>query len=78
MKKENVKSLENLSLFCHFCGLANIFLGILTILLEVTKRGIAYIQAGLFIFAMGYALVKISEKINDIVRDEESNVSSRF
>ncbi len=70
MKQRNIQSLENLSLFSHFCGMLTIFIGILVIFLELFSRGIAYIQTGLFILASGYTFAKISEKVSNILLSE--------
>lgn len=71
MKERNIRSLENMSLFCHLCGLVSVFLGFIVVFLELGNRGIAFIQAGLFIVATGYTYVKISERIARIILDEK-------
>lgn len=72
MKEKNVQSLENLSLFCHFCGVLTIFIGVIIIFLEFFSRGIAFIQVGLYVLATGYTFVKISERISCILLSEKN------
>ena len=72
MKEKNVQALENLSLFCHFSGVITLFIGAIIISLEFFSRGIAFIQAGLYVLATGYALVKISERISNILLSEKN------
>lgn len=72
MKAENIQSLEKLSVLCHFAGFICIFLGIVVISIEVMTRGMGHIQAGLFILVIGYAWVKISSKLSDILMSEKS------
>ena len=80
MRLEHYKSLENLSLFCHFSGLINIFLGLVVSFIKLIEEGFAGIPMGLFMFAMGYALTKISSKISGIIliemEDETASADS--
>lgn len=71
MRQRNKRSLETLSLFCHFCGSIIIFLGILIVFLILTDQGVGFIQIGLFFVIVGYAFVKISGKISEIVNLEK-------
>ena len=71
MKLKNVKTLDNLNLFCHFSGVITVFLGILVILMDLSNRNFTHIQIGFFILAVGYAFVKIALKISRVVCDEE-------
>ncbi len=70
MKMKNIKVLENLSLFCHFSGLISVMLGIVIGFMEVIYQNFHNIQIGIFIFSMGYALVKIGSKVSFVVMDE--------
>lgn len=72
MKRKNVRTLENLSLFCHFSGIITLFLGIIVILLDLNKKDYGHIQIGFFVFTVGYAFVKISQKISNVMCDEEN------
>ena len=71
MQYKNVKTLDNLSLFCHFSGIITVFLGIVVILMDLNNRDFEHIQIGFFVLAVGYAFVKISSKISRVVCDEE-------
>lgn len=73
MKFENVKSLESLSLFCHYCGIFTVFIGIVVGFMDMLKGDFGHIQVGIFLFAVGYALVKISSRISEILLSEGSS-----
>lgn len=73
MKTENLKSLESLSLFCHLSGLFTVFIGIVVIFMNALNSEWRYVQVGIYIFATGYASVKISSKISQVVVDETQN-----
>ena len=70
MKATNIKSLESLSLFCHLTGLFSVFIGIVVVFISVINEDLRFIQAGIYIFATGYASTKISKKITHILYDE--------
>ena len=70
MKAENGKSLESLSLFCHYCGIFSVFIGAVVGLMDLLKGDFGHIQVGIFLFAVGYALVKISSRITEILISE--------
>ena len=70
MRIEHIRSLENLGLFCHFSGLINIFLGLVVTFMKFIQEGFSGIAIGLFMFATGYSLVKISTKISGIILSE--------
>ena len=72
MKKENAKSLESLSLFCHYCGVFSVFIGMVVAFVDLLNGDFGHIQVGIFLFAVGYALVKISSRITQILFSEES------
>ena len=72
MKHENAKSLESLSLFCHYCGIFSVFIGMVVAFVDLLKSDFAHIQVGIFLFAIGYALVKISSRITQILLSEGS------
>jgi len=71
MTHENFRTLEKLSLFCHFSGIITVFLGGVIILMDLGNGDFKHIQTGFFILAIGYALVKISSKISSVLFDEE-------
>ena len=64
MKLENMQELEKLGLFCYYCGIIPIFLGILVIFVDLLNENIPHIIVGIFMFISGYAFVKISTKIS--------------
>ena len=72
MQHKNIKTLENLSLFCHFSGIITVFLGIIVIFMDLSNKDFAHIQIGFFVLATGYAFVKISSKISRVLCNEEN------
>ena len=72
MKPENAKSLESLGLFCHYCGIFSVFIGVVVTFMDVLNGDFGHIQIGIFLFAVGYALVKISSRITEILFSEGS------
>jgi len=78
MKQENIKALENLSLFCHFSGVISIFLGIIVIFMDLLNNDFGHIQVGIFIFIVGYAFFKISTKLNNILFSEKTQNTDYF
>ena len=76
MEPQHYRSLESLSFYCHFCGLLPTFLGILIIFVDVVNQAYDHIQVGLFMFTTGYAQVKISEKIDVILKAEREKMKS--
>ena len=71
MRTKNVRALENLAFFCHLGGLGCIIFGLIIIFVDVLHRNYATIQAGIFIIAIGYALVKIASKLHAILSEEK-------
>ena len=71
MKEQNIRSMESLSLYCHVGGLTCVGLGFFVIFTDLIRGHWGHIQVGLFICAIGYALVKISSKLSGIVQDEK-------
>ena len=72
MKEENRYSLERLSIFCHIGGVITVFLGALVILMDLLNGDFRHIQVGIFICVTGYALVKISSRIENILLKEKN------
>jgi uncharacterized membrane protein HdeD (DUF308 family) len=70
MQQHNRQSLESLSWFCHLCGIFSIFIGITITFMNALNKDFLQIQSGIYIFASGYALVKISTKITNILNSE--------
>ena len=64
-------ALETLSVYCHFGGISILALGLIVGVMDFMSDGIKRLQQGLFIFAIGYAVFKISTKINTILDDEK-------
>jgi len=71
MRQENLKTLENLSLFCHIAGIITIFLSITVIFMDLLNRDFKHIQVGLYILVTGYTFVKISAKIIQVTEEEK-------
>ena len=67
MKEINKKALESLSWFCHLCGMFSVFIGLSVSLLNFFTQNFGNMQASLYILATGYALVKISAKLSNIL-----------
>ena len=70
MKTDNAKSLESLSLFCHYCGVFSVFIGVVVAFMDLLNGDFGHIQIGIFLFAVGYALTKISSRITQILLSE--------
>lgn len=70
MKIENGQSLESLSLFCHYCGIFSVFIGMVVAFMDILRGDYGHIQVGIFLFVVGYALVKISSRITEILISE--------
>jgi len=72
MHRHNANALESLSWFCHLCGLFSVFIGMTVTLLNFLDKDFMHIQSGIYIFVTGYALVKISKKISNILNSERA------
>ena len=70
MKAENGKSLESLSLFSHYCGMFSSFIGLVIVLMDILNGDYTHIQVGIFLSAVGYAQVKISSRLTEILLSE--------
>ncbi len=77
MEKENIRSLEKLSAYTYFCGLLNIFLGLMIILMKIFARDFHEIQHGIFILITGYAFFKTSGKITAITNFEKNKLEQQ-
>ena len=64
MNNTNVKNLKELSKVCRTSGILPIFLGILVMFIGGINLNSYTFAVGLLIFVMGYAFVKIADKIN--------------
>ena len=64
MKDDNIKDLKNLSKTCRRSGILPIFLGVLVAFAGVVNVDSYVLSVGLMIFIVGYAFVKIAEKID--------------
>ncbi len=80
MKFKNIKKLERLGIFTLGGGMINILLGILIVFVDVTRQDFKHIQVGIFIFAIGYALIKIGAQLSQIAAEEKKlyNSSSSY
>ncbi len=72
MKSENIYPLEKLGLYCHLCGLFSVFLGLVVAFMDLMNSGLRHVPVGLYVFMTGYALVKISSKISEILISENA------
>jgi hypothetical protein len=64
MDDGNIKNLQNLSKVCHRSGILPIFLGVLVMFIGGVNFNPNTLAVGLLIFIVGYAFVKIADKIN--------------
>ena len=64
MTDENIKNLKNLSKVCKRSGILPIFLGVLIMFIGGIDFNAYVLAVGLLIFILGYAFVKIADKIN--------------
>ena len=62
-----MRTLESLSLFSHLCGLFSVFLGLVVSFVDLLNGDFKHIHMGIYIFIIGYAQVKISSKISDVI-----------
>jgi len=72
MKDENLNALETLSKTAYRSGMLPIFLGILIGFIGIINKSTQDILTGLFVFVVGYALIKIAKKISQVVNDEKA------
>ena len=70
MKTKNVKAFEKLSKYSYYCGIIPIFLGLVVIFVDVVKQDMNHLMVGVFIFISGYAFVKISQKLRQVLESE--------
>jgi len=70
MQQKNRQTLESLSWFCHLCGMFSVFIGLAVTLMNLMNKNFSNMQTSLYILATGYALVKISAKLSDILNSE--------
>ncbi len=70
MEQKNANALESLSWICHLCGLFSIFIGMTLTFMNILNKDFLQVQSAIYIFATGYALVKISTKLTEIVTSE--------
>ena len=70
MQQNNLRSLESLSWVCHLCGIFSVFIGLTLTFMNLINKDFFQIQSSLYIFATGYALVKLSNRISSIVNSE--------
>ena len=72
MKEENVKALESLSKTAYRSGILPVFLGILILFIGVVNKETSTTLTGLFVFIVGYAFIKISSKISNVLKSEKN------
>jgi len=64
MDDGNIKELRGLSKVCRRSGILPIFLGVLVVFIGGINMDPYTLAVGLLIFTVGYAFVKIADKIN--------------
>lgn len=62
--------MERLSLFCHFCGIFSVFIGLAMAFMDFFNKDTKRIQMDVYIFFTGYALVKIASRLSQIIVSE--------
>ncbi len=72
MRERNRRSLDRLSIFCHLSGVITVFLGIVVCLMDLLNGDFRHIQVGIFICVTGYAFVKISVRLEEILQSEKN------
>ena len=72
MDKKNANTLETLSTFSNIGGLFTIFIGLVVIFIDIMNGDIKHILVGIYIFFAGYAFVKISTKLSEILISERA------
>ena len=60
-----VRKLESLGSLCNLSGVITCVLGILIGITELINDDFLYVQVGILIISIGYALIKISHKLSD-------------
>jgi len=78
MKMHNKLALERLSNICDLCGFFSVLIGFIIIFMDLLDRDLQHLQVGIYIFAMGYGSVKISQQIIRVVTSEEKNQPFRM
>jgi len=70
MELRNFQSIESISNYCFYCGIIPLFLGIIVICIDIIYGEFDHILVGIFISITGYAQVKISTKLDAILKEE--------
>ena len=74
MERRNYQVVERLSSYCFFCGVIPLFLGILVICIDIIYGEFDHILIGIFISITGYAQVKISSKLDMVLKEERKKL----
>ncbi len=74
MKDKNVNILQRLSSFCRYVGIISVLLAVVIIFIDIVNQDWIHMQAGIFIFASGYAFTKIGGKISQVLFDERTGL----
>ena len=74
MELRNFQAIESISNYCFFCGIIPLFLGILVICIDIIYGEFDHILVGIFISITGYAQVKISTKLDAILKEERKKL----
>ena len=60
------ESLQNLAKTCNLTGITSVFIGAVVFYLDYMNRDYFHATAGVFIFIVGYANVKIANKLKQM------------
>ena len=74
MEIRNYQAVESVSNFCYYCGIIPLFLGILVIFADVVDGEFDHIVIGIFMSITGYAQVKISTKLDAVLKEEKKKL----
>jgi len=74
MERRNYHALESISMYCYYCGIIPLFLGILIIFADVIDGEFDHIVIGVFMSITGYAQVKISSKLDLVLQEEKKRL----
>jgi len=74
MELRNFQSIESISNYCFYCGIIPLFLGIIVICIDIIYGEFDHILVGIFISITGYAQVKISTKLDAILKEERKKL----
>mgnify|MGYP003395073128 CR=1 FL=1 len=74
MEHRNYQALDSISTYCYYCGIIPLFLGILIVFADVIDGEFDHIIIGIFMSITGYAQVKISAKLDGVLKEEKKKL----